>query len=205
MFKSKLVGIVVAFTVACIAEQAQAADITFLGMGLKKSVDITHIGSDRQVRAGEILIEFGGEDYTAYCVDLTHRMKDQWQANLSDVGVINGGLAAAYLYDTFAGAVGSRVEAAGLQVAIWEAVEDWGDAIDLSDGLFEFVGPSGVGTEAQTYLDALPGDLSGYTTSSFIIESGPSPRSQNLIVPEPASLVLATMALPMLLGKRRCA
>ena len=203
MFKFKLIGTLVAFTVACIAGQAQAVDVTFLGMGLKQNVNITHVGSDRQVPAGEILVEFGGEDYTAYCVDLSHWMKDQWQADISGVDIINGGLAVAYLYDTFAGAVSSNTEAAGLQVAIWEVVEDWGGAIDLGGGVFEFNDPSGVGTAAQTYLNALPGDLSGYTTSSFILESGPCPRSQHLIVPEPASLVLAAMAFPMLLVKRR--
>jgi len=57
----------------------------------------------------------------AYSVDLDHWMKDKWDAITAPATTVNGGLAAAYLYDHFAGAVTTDTQGAGLQIAIWKS------------------------------------------------------------------------------------
>ena len=101
---------------------------------------------------------------------------------------------------------GSPAEAAGLQVAIWELLVDFGSVIDLTSGDFEIRSPGAVETAAQGYLSALPADLSGYTTTSFIVASdnGRTARSsQHMIVPEPMTAGLMGITLPLFLLRRK--
>jgi hypothetical protein len=192
----------------CLASQLQAAEIEFLGMGLNKYVHYGHNG-DHASRAGELLVKFDDVEYTAYCVDLDHRLKDEWNADFEPVSFINGDIQIAFLYDMFASLVSTNVEAAGLQVAIWEVVEDFGGALNLANGDFKLNGHADVRAAAQGYLDTLPADLSGYATSSFILASGvgggrcPQQQSQHLIVPEPTTLAMLALGLPMMWVRRR--
>lgn len=204
MKKSLMAGVCCVVTVL-LASQVNAGVVTFNGLGYHEQVRFEHDGSMMNVNAGEFRIDVDGTDYTAYCVDLDHWLKDQWQADSVSVETVNGGLAAAYLYDSFADSVSSNVEAAGLQVAIWEIVDDYGDALDLSGGDFRLVSTGGVAAVAEAYLAGLPVDLRDYRTSSFILASSRCPRpSQNLIVPEPATLGFVGLALvPVLLNRRR--
>jgi len=204
MQKKSLITAVCAMTVAIIASEVGAAQVTFHGFGYKKKVNFVHNGSMMGVRAGQFLIDIDGVDAVAYCVDLDHRLKSVWEADIAPVGIINGGLAAAYLYDHFADTVSSNVEAAALQVSLWEVVDDYGSGLDLWSGAFQMIGPGDVATQAETYLSAIPGDLSGYVTPSYILDSGDCPRSQDLIVPEPATLALIGLGcIPVVRRKRR--
>jgi hypothetical protein len=203
MFKFKNVTVTVGMIVVALASQAWANPISFVGTGLTTDVTVNHNGSDKYVRAGEIFIDYNAIKLTAYCVDLDHWIQNSWDATEAPVTSVNGGLAAAWLYDNFAGSVTTGAQAAGLQIAIWEVVDDFGGSVDLNAGNFRFTATKSVASEAQNYLAALPSTLTGYTTPSFILQSGSDPRSQNLIVPEPASLVLLASALPMLIAGRR--
>lgn len=203
MNKKNTIATVSAVAIFSIASWANADLITYNGMGFKKSIQYTLDGNDKSVKAGELLIGFNSTDYTAYCVDLRHYIKSSWGADFVSIDTMVGGRAAAFLYDSFSGSVSSDLEAAGLQSAIWEVVEDYDTGVDLAVGTFSVRGSASVITQAQTYLDALPADLSGYATNAFIINSGGSPRSQNLIVPEPATLALVAMIYPVLFTRRR--
>lgn len=205
MFRSLRIAFVVCAAIMAVSTQAWADPVTYLGTGLAQNVTIRHDGTDMSVRTGEILIQFQGSQETAYCVDLDHWILGQWEADIAPVTSVNGGLRIAYLYDHFASSVTTSVQGAGLQIAIWELLDDFGGTLDLGAGRFRFTGSSTVSNQALAYLAALPGDLSGYTTPSFILatESGRCPRSQNLIVPEPASLVLCSLLLPVWLINRR--
>jgi hypothetical protein len=204
MFKSKLISLAVGTMVMAMASLAQAGPISLMGTGLGTAVTISHNGSDVQVLAGEIVVDYGASGLTAYCVDLDHDMESNWIALTAPVSTVNGGLAIAYLYDHFASAVTTATQAAGLQIAIWEVLDDFGGSLDLSSGNFRLSGPSPLLTAAQGFIDALPTCVTSYTTPSYILKSGSDPQAQDLIVPEPASLVLLACALPVLLtGLRR--
>jgi len=203
MKKSFPTAVALALAGMVMASSAQAMDITFHGLIHEKTVNLTHNGSTMSVRAGDFLIEFDGQQHVAYCVDLDHVIKNAWTASTAPVTVLNGGLAIAWLYDTYAHTITTDVEAAGLQVAIWEILDDFGGALDAASGSFVLNSPTAVRNAAQGYLNSLPVDLSNYTTSSYILMSGNSPRSQNLIVPEPGTLALLGLSVVPVITRRR--
>jgi hypothetical protein len=189
------VTLVAVMLVAGLAADVRAGLVDFVGMGKKRTVEIFHEGSAFETSAGEIKIKLDGVNLTAFCVDLHHAIKSEWTADQAPVTSIAGGLAAAFLYDTFRGAITNDTQAAALQIAIWEVVEDMSSSLNLSSGNFRLFNSSSVRTQANAYLAALPDDLTGYTTSSYILASGPNPRSQNLIVPEPGTAGVLALGL----------
>jgi len=78
--------------------------------------------------------------FDAYCVDLgaavevpgTYTFTDDPMSTWSLGGDGTDGREAAYLYNTYAGLVSNGAERAGLQLAIWEVLQD--DVFDLTDG-----------------------------------------------------------------------
>lgn len=194
-----------ALGLAAIAAPALANPISFNGVGLYETVSYKLDGESKSTKAGQLLIEFNNQDLIAYCVDLRHTIKSDWNVDVKPANFFSGGKAAAFLYDTFASTVTNSVQAAALQVAIWEVIEDW-NWINLFGGDFKFTNATNVTQQAQVYLNALPGNLSNYSPTAFILESGNYPRSQHLIVPEPTTLAALLVGLPMLLrGRRRAA
>lgn len=203
MTKTTFTAVACALVCALVASQAQAIDVTFHGLIHEKNVTVSHNNSSMNLRAGDFLIEFEGEQHVAYCVDLDHVIKNTWTADIAPVTVLNGGMAIAWLYDTYAQTITTGVEAAGLQVAIWEILDDFGGVLDAGAGLFRVSSPTDVRNAAQGFLNSLPTDLSNYTTTSYILMSGNSPRSQNLIVPEPGTLGLIGLSVLPLIRRRR--
>jgi hypothetical protein len=206
MFKSKLVAFTVGTIVVTLVSQALASPISFAGSGLTMDLTIRHNGPNSLlvVRAGEILVDYDAMRLTAYSIDLNHGIQDKWEATKVPVTSIQGGSAAAYLYDSFAGGVRTAAQAAGLQVAIWEVTEDFRGLPDLNAGNFQFSGARSVVQAARGFLNALPNTLHEYSPRAYVLQSGLNPHSQDLIVPEPASLALLASALPILLiGRRR--
>lgn len=184
------------------ASAAEATLIDYNGMGFKSSINYKLDGNSKTANAGQLLIDFDGRDEIAYCVDLRHGIKSEWHATFKDVSYINGGKAAAFLFDTFAAAVDSNLKAAALQVAIWEVVEDY-SSINLGSGSFKLLTTGSIATLAQSYLSVIPANLSNYDTDAYIIKSGSYPRSQHLIVPEPGTLIAILAGLPLVFRRRR--
>lgn len=181
----------------------QASPVTFNGMGLNQAVSYKLSEIDKSNKAGQILITFQNQNLTAYCVDLNNTVKSAWDATPATVDFINGGRAAAFLYDTYAPSVDTALKAAALQVAIWEVVTDFGGSLNLLAGNFKLVDSENVRSLANTFLGSLPGDVGNYQSSSFIVKSGSDPRSQHLIVPEPATLGVVMVAMGMMVADRR--
>jgi hypothetical protein len=201
---NRLTAILSLSVLACAtAGEARAASVTFLGLGDYSTVEIIHDGDKSTVKAGELLVKVDGTNMTGFCVDLDNSVKSSWTASISSGSWLNGAKQVAYLFDTFAGSVTTGVQAAALQVAIWEVLEDHGDGYDLSKGDFKLSGSSSVATAAMSYLSALPGNLSNYNTTSYVLKSGSSPRSQHMIVPEPATLITSMLLAPIMFLRRR--
>jgi len=182
-------GICVAALAGWAVAPASAAVINYSGFGHSLVTNVTHNGNTGNEIAGELLITVDGAPHTAYCVDLDAGTTPVWDATLQPVSVINGGQQIGWLYDQFAGGVTTDLEAAGLQIAIWEVLSDHPAASDLGAGNFLLNAPPAVLTQANFYLSQIPADLSGYSTNSFIVFSGDNPRSQHMIIPEPASIL----------------
>lgn len=199
------------FTLAAVAliglaaSSAQAGIVQYTGLGFNSQVQIIHNGNTMDVKAGQINITIDGSPFVSFCVDLDHNIKSDWTASNQPVASITGGVAAAYLYDTFKNTVNTNVKGAALQIAIWEVVDDFDTSLGLGAGDFKFTASGDVMNQANAYLAALPADLSGYTTTSYVLKSGWDPRSQNLIVPEPGTLIALLLGLPLFAARRRMA
>lgn len=185
------------------ASSAHASLIDYLGLNHSSAVEIVHLGTTRTVLAGDFHITIDGASATAFCVDLDHNIVKEWTADKLSVTSINGGKAAAFLYDTFKNDITTEIQAAALQVAIWEVVDDFGGTLDLTGGNFRLNGSSSIATQANTYLAAIPANVSSYVTGDIVLKSGNNPQSQNLLVPEPAAVLLSILSFPILGLQRR--
>jgi hypothetical protein len=205
MTKTCLTALVAMLAAFVFVTSVNANEITFNGLAYNKAVQIRHEGTNLNVLAGAFLIKIDDNKVNdiAYCVDLDHWMASRWSATIVPVTRVGNGLAAAYLYDHFASKVSSDLSAAGLQVAIWETVEDYGQGLNLNSGNFRLNASNDVRDAAQGFLTALPSSLNGYTPSSYVILSGTGPQSQSLIVPEPGTVGLLTLSVLSLLFRNR--
>lgn len=202
------------------AAEAAPINIDYQSGGLFGSGNLREIvrvstpgpGFDGRVYAGlfHLNADNGIGDFVAFCVDLAQYLKNPQQA------VINNNLYSGAALDNmkrlFSSALGgmelsdvidTSVEAAGMQVALWEIMLDSGSGFDLTSGEFAMSGNTGVQSQAQTYLDALPGaDLGAYNLT--FLESA---KHQDVVtvspVPLPASALLILGGLGGLAATRR--
>jgi hypothetical protein len=175
------------------------------------------------VYAGEINWEWLGaapagftDTFYTYCVDILHYVADPQTVVLRSTDDLNptnvataspdAGAKAAWLVNTYAADIRSRgseanVQAAALQVAIWEAVYD--SVNSLSSGMFSVVGPQPVLNQASVYLTDLYAGPGGYYTSQATWFDTANGQDQiGIAVPEPASLSLLGFGI-LALGSRR--
>ena len=216
---------------------AAANSLIYDGMGYRSVVTIALDGvQEGPYYAGEVnwLWDtppdgFADAIYT-YCVDpFNSAISPQWvEENSTEAMIVDGipdgaaGGRAAWLLNTFAPtirALGGDIEAAALQVAIWEAVNDSDN--DLTAGDFALVVNSSVwgGLElatqirdqAQLYLNELfysPGQF--HTSTAIWLVATPTGQDQitqlaqtSTPVGEPGTLVLFGLAMPYAFLRRR--
>jgi len=192
------------------AVPVSAATITFEGFGLSRDVGYQHQGDNENGPAGQMNITIDGSPFIAYCVDLDNDAPGQWEAQLLPVNVINGGLAIAYLFDTFSAGVDTDNKAAALQVAIWEVLDDSPGVLDLSLNDFRYFTDSqgqtaNVLAQAQIYLNAIPAPpvLANYVAQSVIVFSSTVDQAQHMIVPEPTSMSILALGAMLVLRRNR--
>jgi len=199
-------AIAVAIAIAS-AAPASAAVITFEGHLLSRNVNIFHeVLPNRSETAGQMSLTIDGSPFIGYCVDLDNDAPNTWDATLEPVTSIDNGVMIAWLFDTFAAGVTTNNEAAGLQVAIWEVLDDGDTALNLSAGDFRLnvpASPAAVQTQAQIYLNAIPADLSGYLPQSIIVFSSEVDQAQHMIVPEPSSIAGLILGAAIALRRSR--
>ena len=152
-----------------------------------------------------------GSIYT-YCVDATSYLQDPQTVTArstdlltSGTGGADAGGRVAYLVDKYAADVhqnGTDVDAAALQIAIWEALYD--STEDLSGGTFALVTTGAIYDKAKFYLDDLYSGGTYHTASATWLDTR---AGQDQVVltptPEPASLTLFGSALALAAARRR--
>jgi hypothetical protein len=207
---------------------AAADTINFLGLNRGSQVSLTWDDPNSSATrsgtfwAGELGWYFSGgtpegfaTNFYSYCVDVAQNLgSPQTVTPRSTTGFTNGaadgGARAAWLFNTYASNIHAStdstagIQAAALQVAIWEAMYDTG--ANLAEGSFILNTTGTVRTQAQAYLNSLYGAGGGgyFTSVATILEVISPNRGQDQIVSrvnEPSTLLL--MGLAFLVFARR--
>jgi len=196
---------IAAVLLAAIHGSARAAsvNIKFDGTGLGENVEWKYYNgtswTDLTTFAGQFKMQFvsptpAGYDssFIAYCADIEHYLQTTETVDLLSTDLLNPssltpatGPEVAYLYDHFGPLVSSDLDAAGLQVAIWETLYDGETNSGLSGGNFQLVGSgptyTSVKNKANSYLSALDGSTDDATW--LRATSHPSQQNQDLVGP----------------------
>jgi PEP-CTERM motif len=197
--------IILGLTALLLPTRANASELAFQQMGLH---DIVTIGGDVSgtFYAGEIDWKWvpGGQDIYTYCVDILNEVTDPQTVRISDTTdpemqlsttATDAGAKAAWLLNKYASDIhagGSGLEAAALQVAIWEAISD--DAYNLTAGSFQLAA-GGVFDKAQEYLGALATADYHSSVAIWLDATRATGGCQDQIAtPEPSSLMLLGVA-----------
>jgi len=210
--------------VLALPSKASASQLIYQQMGQHDIVTVQGAGS---FYAGEIDWLWDtppagfGAAVTTYCVDLFREMTTPQDVVVgTTAGIATGaqdaGGKVAWLLNTFAPLVSSGVQAAALQVAIWESLYD--NDHNLAAGTFQLVTDSTAYTgaakaqliadQANDYLNQLYLPGGGYNTSTATWLHAVEPsggQDQITTTPEPASLTLLGMGGLLAFRRRRTA
>lgn len=201
---------IVALKIAALAS-ADVITADFHDAAPGRTVEVSQDGGDsyRDVRAGLMnWTKTGGDysgvsgDFTTFCIELNEHVSNGNGYTYNVVApdfapTILGGMGAAKadlmaeLYGRFYGALdfGSNTQMAGFQVAIWEIVYD--DGLDLDGGSFRVRDTGAFYDFAVARLAALDGTGPRAQLDAFAAEG----VQDQVVVPEPASLILIGMGL----------
>jgi hypothetical protein len=208
---------------ALIPSAAYAGSIDFRGVGRGAAVSISGVRTG-SFMAGELnwqwldtTPEGFAQEFYSYCVDVSQNLTDPQtvtarSSNGFTNGVTFGGTRAAWLFNTYAAGIHSNtnlstanIQAAALQIAIWEAMYD--TTANLGGGNFILNTTGLIRTTAQTYLTSLynAGD-DALDSVATVLEVVSPTRGQDQIVSkvsEPSTLVLMGVALLMFAKRTR--
>jgi hypothetical protein len=140
-----------------------------------------------------------GEWFPAFCVDPYQGAQTGGELAVQSLNPssVQGGLQAAWLFDTYYNETATAAQLAGIQLAIWEVVVDDANngGYSLAAGNFKVTaGNTEARNFASSYLASLPGsfDAANLNSSYFIAHHN---TAQDLIIkdprtPEPATILL---------------
>lgn len=196
-----------AAVISMVAGVVSADMMTYDGAGMVDSVRLHVAGSpanNRMVDVGQMLVTYQDVQYVGYCVDVY-----QWagSADMTERSVdsLHNGQWVSYLFDTYAGQVSSGEEAAALQVAIWEVINENSKHFDVGKGSFHIRQNDDVERLANRMLDGLPKSYDGSLGNIVLYSRG----AQDVLIyraeitPEPSAMALLGLGAAGLMYRRR--
>ena len=195
-----------------LAANASADYMTYEGMGYKSNVTVyapNTIVHGKTVPAGEHLINYQGQDYIAWCVDINNWAGSGDVVEQDAMTALRNAHLVAYLYETYVPTVNSNTSAAALSLAIWEVINetqhDWHNRpiFNITGGNFKITSaPSSVLDQAQAMLNSMP--ISYTPTTNLVVLH--QTNGQDLLisqVPEVSTLSLLSLGAGLVLRRRR--
>lgn len=191
------------FTTALLAVSAAshaATELNFIGVGEANVYTLTYNNVTEGVYVGSLVFNFGDgtQPFDLYCADLDHNISagDQYPVTEVDTDTLPAGDPYRLAGDIYSAGVASATDAnhaAGLQIAIWEAI--YGNSFSLS-GVSTYV--EDLAADYYTQGESCNGDARLYQ------ETSGAGQSQMGSVPGPASgLVLLIGTAGAAIRKRR--
>ena len=213
-FSKLVVGVVFAAGIFVVPTVAQAETIKFIGVGNASTVTIGgSIAANYHgtVQAGEYNWSWVGtapagfaQSFYSYCVDLSSFVQaEQTVTPVSTSGftngVANGGAKAAWLFNEYAAGIHSlsnattaAINAAALQIAIWEAMYDTTSNLGYG-GFTATAANTQVTTQATSYLSALYSSQP-WTAVATVLSTDKGQDQIVRQVSEPSTLIMVGLA-----------
>lgn len=201
MKRTNVVLTVAVLAAILLSASAQATWMTYNGTALKRAVTIHHpdLASGKRVYAGQLKIDYNGKSYVTYCVDVLQTIKSYEGAD-DAITSLNNGQVVSWLYENYAPSVATDDEAAALQVAIWEVVNELNNPFDVQSGDFYLTDTR---TEVITKANQILTDIelpTDFDPSQWLVTNA---DYQDVIIPEPATmLTLGLGSFIFLAGKK---
>jgi hypothetical protein len=196
--------------VLSVAQPASADIIDFTGVGRHLSnISITVGTRTVSVAAGELnwawlTGESAGINFVTYCVDASTFLQDHQAVNIEQTATLRSaatGARVAFLFNAYAAAVTTDLQAAALQIAIWEALYD--SSRNLAGGEFRLNSTnSALIHQTNAYLTSLySSNYLGASTSWLNTNAGQDQVTKQ--IPEPATALLLLVGAAAMASRRR--
>jgi hypothetical protein len=151
--KAACSALVLALTTSSALAQSGTLKLDGMVKGEYETMNISFDGHRESVYVGPMVMQLGnGPHFGAYCVDLgdSNSIGDSYGVTGQNIDTLHNGAWAAELFNKFAGTVKTAKQGAGLQLAIWDVLEDNGKG--FSSGAFQVRGYADLIAQATEYL-----------------------------------------------------